>query len=235
MKYEFSGRIRYSEIAENGRLSIPGLVNYFQDVSTFQSEDIGVGMGYLQERHMAWILSFWQIVIERLPLLGETVTAQTWPYEFKGFFGLRNFTLLDQERQMLAKANSVWVLFDTEKQRPGKPEPEMKERYELEEKLDMEYAPRKLAVPESGVREEPVYIDRHHLDTNHHVNNGQYIVIAAAYLPEGFAIHQMKAEYCMQARLHDEIIPRVCREDGRVTVALENAQGKPYAVVEFDA
>ncbi len=235
MKYEFGGKVRYSETAEDGRLSLSGLVNYFQDVSIFQSEEIGVKMTYMQQRQLAWLLSFWQIVIDRLPMLGEEVIAQTWPYGFSGFFGFRNFTLLNADREMLAKANSVWVLYHTEKQRPVKPDQDMLQRYEVEERLEMNYAPRKIAVPEGGVKEEPVWIDRHHLDTNHHVNNGQYIAIAAAYLPEGFPVRQLKTEYRMQAHLHDEVIPRICESDGVVTVALENSQGKPYAIVEFDS
>ena len=38
MKYSFTSRIRYSEIGEDGCLTLPGLINYFQDCSTFQSE-----------------------------------------------------------------------------------------------------------------------------------------------------------------------------------------------------
>jgi len=44
MKYSFTSRIRYSEIGEDGNLTLPGLINYFQDCSTFQSEAIGEGV-----------------------------------------------------------------------------------------------------------------------------------------------------------------------------------------------
>ena len=39
MIYSFDGRVRYSETGENGLLTLPGILNYFQDCSTFQSED----------------------------------------------------------------------------------------------------------------------------------------------------------------------------------------------------
>ena len=42
--YTFESRVRYSETDENGLLSIAGIVDYFQDVSTFQSEDLGIGV-----------------------------------------------------------------------------------------------------------------------------------------------------------------------------------------------
>ena len=49
MAYSFSGRVRYSEIGENGLLTLPGILNYFQDCSTFQSEEVGLGIDILKE------------------------------------------------------------------------------------------------------------------------------------------------------------------------------------------
>lgn len=235
MSYEFDGRVRYSEMDEKGRLSISSLVNYFQDVSTFQSEELGMGIEYMREKHQAWVLSSWQIVIERMPALGEKVIAQTWPYEFNSFYGMRNFALLDGERNYLAKANSIWALIDVDKQRPIRCTEDILEKYPLEEPLDMEYAPRKIPVPEGGTMEASIIIGQHLLDTNHHVNNGQYIALAAAYLPKEFEIGQLRAEYRMQARLHDVMFPIVCEQDNLITVSMCNEKGRPYAVVEFQA
>ena len=53
MKYSFTSRIRYSEIGEDGNLTLPGLINYFQDCSTFQSEAIGEGVAELKTRGCA--------------------------------------------------------------------------------------------------------------------------------------------------------------------------------------
>ena len=44
MPYSFEGRVRYSETGENGFLTLPGILNYFQDCSTFQSEEVGLGI-----------------------------------------------------------------------------------------------------------------------------------------------------------------------------------------------
>ena len=43
-RYEFGGRVRYSEIDHRGTMTLPALINYFQDASTFQSESIGLVM-----------------------------------------------------------------------------------------------------------------------------------------------------------------------------------------------
>ena len=77
MSYSFKGRVRYSEIGEDGCLTLPGIQNYYQDCCTFQSENIGQGMEALEERQRAWVLSSWQIVVNRYPGLGETIVAST--------------------------------------------------------------------------------------------------------------------------------------------------------------
>ena len=235
MRYQFSGKVRYSETDENGQLSIPALINYFQDCSTFQSEAIGDGIEKLKARSRAWILASWQIELIRMPHLFEDVTAATWAYEFKGFYGLRNFTLTDGDGNLAAKANSVWVFFDVEHQKPVKVSQEEADRYAPEDPLPMEYASRKIKVPAGLVlAEEPSFqVGRHHLDTNHHVNNGQYIQMAQEYLPEGFRIAGFRAEYRKQARLGDLIIPKICNMGETTLILLDAEDAKPYALIEF--
>ncbi len=231
--YLFDGRIRFSEVDSDGKLTLRALLNYFQDCSTFQSEDLGVGTGYLKERHLAWVLSSWQIVVERFPRLCERVRTGTLPYELKGFVGMRNFAMLTPGGEYLAKANSFWCLLDMDTGRPAPLTEAMREGYVLEEKLPMDYAPRKIPVPEGGEGREPIVVKKHHLDTNRHVNNGQYVDMALAFLPEGFTVSQMRAEYRKQAFLDDVLHPRVAAENDRYVVSLADAEGQPYVIVEF--
>ena len=70
--YELNSRVRYSETDIDAKLSLTGIMNYMQDCSTMQSEDAGVGIGYLGREKKAWLLSSWQIVIGRRPVLGRT-------------------------------------------------------------------------------------------------------------------------------------------------------------------
>ena len=85
--YAFDSRIRYSETDSEGYLTLDALLNYFQDCSTFHSEDVGLGIGYMKEIGQVWVLSSWQIVVNRYPKLGEKVKIVTLPYELKVFLG----------------------------------------------------------------------------------------------------------------------------------------------------
>ena len=231
--YSFESRIRYSEIDARRKLSLTGIINYLQDCSTFQSEDLQVGIEYLNQSRRAWWLSSWQIVIERYPVLGERIVISTWPYDFKGMYGYRNFTICDQEGNYLVKANSLWFLFDTEAGRPVRVTRAEIQVYESEvqEKLDMEYAPRRIQLPSEYESAEKLVVARHHIDTNHHVNNAQYVELAREVLPEAVQVREVRVEYKKAAVLGDWIYPRISREEGGWTVALCNGEGSPYAVV----
>ena len=231
--YAFDSRIRYSETDSDGRLTLDALLNYFQDCSTFHSEDVGLGIGYMKEIGQAWVLSSWQIVVNRYPLLGEKVKIVTLPYELKAFLGYRNFAMLDEKGEYLAKANSLWSLLDMTTGKPVVVNEAMHKGYTIDEKLDMNYAPRKIAVPEGGVTEEMIVVKKHHLDTNHHVNNGQYVNIAMEYLPDDFVIRQMRAEYKKQAFLDDILYPYVVPVENGYVISLRDEEGKPYVSVEF--
>ncbi len=231
--YLFDGRIRFTEVDSEGKLSLNALLNYFQDCSTFHSEDLGIGVDYLKENHMVWVMSSWQIVVERYPRLCEQVRIGTLPYEFKGFLGMRNFAMLTTQGEYLAKANSLWSLLNTDTGKPTLPTEVMREKYVLEERLPMDYAPRKIVVPKSGESREAIVVKKHHLDTNHHVNNGQYVDMALEFLPDGFVITQMRAEYKKQALLDDVLYPYVAVAENSYIISLTDDEGKPYVIVEF--
>lgn len=233
MMYSFDSRVRYSEVNQDRELTLESLIDYFQDCSTFQSEECGCGFDSLEPRNLAWMILSWQVQILRRPVLGERISVQTWAYAFKAFYGYRNYALADSGGNYLAKANSVWVLMDTLTGHPGKADQGLVSGYGLEPRLPMPEFPRKIRMPEGGIRMEGFPVTRNQLDTNHHVNNGQYIQMAEAYLPEGFEPGFLRVEYRKQARLHDMIVPVVHTENETCTVSLCDGEENPYAVVAF--
>lgn len=234
MRYSFTGRIRYSEIGENRRLTLPSLINYFQDCSNFQSEEIGLGIDWLNARKRAWVLVAWQIHVNRYPAMAEEVKVSTWAYDFKAFQGLRNFMMEDGQGRMLACANSIWAYMDLENGRPERIPKEELEGYGFSEPIDEDFGPRKVALPkEPGICGETFTVMEYHLDTNHHVNNGQFIRMALGYVPAGFQAAKMRAEYKMQAHLGDVMYPVVYRAADGCVVTLNDEKGAPYVVAEF--
>lgn len=231
--YQFDSRVRYSEVDSKGDLTWLALMDYFQDCSVFHSEEHELSVEYLVENHIAWVLSSWQICLNRMPRLAEPITTQTWAYGLKGFYGYRNFSMNDKEGARLAYANSVWVLIDTQKGRPVKVPQLMVDRYGLDPQLPMECSDRKILMPKDCREREPIVVPQYFIDTNHHMNNSRYVQVALQYLPEDFAVGEIRVEYRKAAVQGDILIPRVSTGEDCATVVLSAENEKPYALIEF--
>lgn len=231
--YQLKSKVRYSEANSKSKLTYHALLNYLQDASTFHSEELGESGKQLLEKNMAWVLSFWQICIDELPETSEAICVKTWPYSTKGLLGLRNFCMENAKGDTIVKANSIWVLIDPRTGRPIRITDEVSSHYPDEPKLDMDYCDRKVTVPEEYEEKDGVVVQKYFIDTNNHVNNAKYVMLAEQYLPEDFRVKEIRVEYKIAAVLGDMMIPRVTIEENQVTVAFVTSAGKLYAAIQF--
>lgn len=247
--YSFTSRVRYSEIGQDGRLTIPALVDYLQDCTTFGSEELGLGPAHTAKTGLAWLLSAWEIEISELPRFGEKICVSTWATGFAGLHASRNFTVRREGDEAgaapLVRADSSWFMFDANKGRPVRTPKEESTPY-LEDArddapLDLPPIPRMVRVEGEGVATCPITVTSAHLDTNHHVNNAQYVSLALGVLDEGEVRLPctLDVHYSQAAKLGDVIYPHIHRdeqaEDGRAAtvVTLDDEAGKHYALVRI--
>lgn len=231
--YSFESRVRFSEVDQNGTLMLSRLVDYFQDCCIFHSEDVGLGMSNAENKNKVWMLLGWQIEIDRLPKYTERIKTITWPYSFVRIKGGRNFLMEDAEGNVIAKADSQWVYMNLETGLPERIPGDMGDQFGVEAPMELSLDKKKIRIPEDCEKKEEIVVRREHLDTNHHVNNGQYIVMAEDLLPEEMKIRKIKVEYRSQAKLGDVIVPKMKALEEGYLVALCDRQDQPYAVLEF--
>ena len=231
--YEYKTRIRYSEIGPDKKLTITALLDLFQNCSSFQSEDLNVGVDYLHANNRAWVLSSWQVCIDDLPTFCDEVTLRTFPSGLKMALAYRNYEMLDKDGKRLACANSIWAYIDTVKLIPVRCPASEAETYGTHPALDMEPMPRKIEVPKAMEALEPFQVKKYFIDTNNHVNNARYVQAASDYLPSDFKYDIVRAEYKKSALLGDTIYPAINKEPGRITVTLSDSCGNIYTTVQF--
>ncbi|MCH3943310.1 MAG: acyl-ACP thioesterase domain-containing protein [Atopobiaceae bacterium] len=233
--YSFTSTVRYSEVDETGGLSLLSLINYLQDCSTFQCEHLGVGIDHLRQRHIAWFIAAWDIDVVSRPMFNERIEIGTWAYGFKGIYGLRNFVVRDEAGADLVRADSLWFIYDLDAQRPIRPPKDEAEAFlPPDPQLDMTPLSRKVVAAGEGEAREAVPVASHHLDTNHHVNNAQYLEIAREAVPEVSPVRHIDVQYKQAAQLGDVIVPRVHPCEGGATVELASVDGaSSYAVVRL--
>lgn len=232
-------KVRYSEVGEDGRLTLPSIIRFFQDAYIEYGNAVGYGMKSMEGTSKAWFLGFWQICIRRRPSMEEKLSVGTASYEVKDFFDRRNFLMYDEKKELLAFANSVWLYVDTKRKRPIKYPLSEEERAMIEEEYPMKKANRKIALPEGiFVQCEAFPIRKSHIDTNSHVNNCEYLRIAVDFLPEAFEeekIRQVRVEYKKPAVLGDVLYPRYIfrKDEGILYMELCNEEGEAFTGLLF--
>lgn len=232
--YSFSSRVRYSEVDERGLLAPSALLSYLQDCVLFQSEELGAHTVQVRRR---WLLAAWQVHIAELPRFTDEIIVSTWATKFSGPFGYRDFTL-ERAGERLVEATSLWFMYDDATGRPVRPPAEEVTPYEADLRdnapLDLPPIQRKIPLPSGGEALPPVAVTQAYIDTNHHVNNAQYVGIALGAVPEpcrSGRLARLDVQYCTAARLGDVIYPRVCPAEDGAVVSLADDAGSPYAVV----
>lgn len=243
--YSFNSRVRFSECDEAGLLSVPAAIDYLQDCSTFHSEAIDRGPAHIRETGLAWLLAAWEVEFFRRPRFGEEISVYTWATSFKGLRASRNFLICeasDTEREHpLVRADSSWFMYDANTQRPIRiPESESAAYADNTPALDMPPIARILRVEGEGTAVSPIVVTGAHLDTNHHVNNAQYVSLALGALEE--LDHEMAAKaasidkpyimdvyYATAAKLGDTICPHVHKVEETSAPAANATSDSPAA------
>lgn len=231
--YKTENRVRYSECGRDNKLKISAIINYFQDCTTENSEQLGVGFDYLKEKKRAWILNSWQVLIKRRPVVGEKIETFTWATGFKGVLGPRDFVLKTAEGEELALAHSLWVYVDTQTGRPVKPEEADVKAYEVGEELPIENMSRKIQLPDDMQEVDTFSVHKYHIDTNNHVNNAKYIELACEALPEDFCVTGLRVEYKKAAVYGDKMILKSGKKENSIFTALYDTEDTIYAIIEF--
>lgn len=236
--YHMKNCVTYSQVKDNLRTDMVSIAHYFQDCTIFHSESIGKGLKEIKESHKAWFLSSWQIEVERYPEFGEEITVRTWPYEFKGFYGYRNFDILDKNGKRIVWANSIWILMDVEKMMITKALDEDLKGYDLSPALDMDYASRKIKVfgeefkIEDPYNQEAILVKPSFLDSNHHVNNARYVMEAMDFIKSEKEIKEMRVDYRKAALLGDKMYPVLYKKDEYTQVVFEDEKRNPFVIIE---
>lgn len=176
-------KVRTWDVDKSVRLHLAAVFNYFQEVAGNHAESLGVGKEKLKSTGHAWVLSRMTAVIDRRSDWGEIVYAHTWPRGTDRLFAVRDYELLDSNNTIVARGRSGWIVLDTVKMRPVRPNfltdtmPANSEKSALEEGLESLKTHANLI--NSGSRTAS-YSD---IDYNGHVNNARYVQWIQDILP----------------------------------------------------
>ncbi len=210
--YRYEKKILFSDIDMSSRMSVSGIMNALQDCVNINSESIGRGIAYMQEKKRAWFAISWNIDIKRYPVMFEDVVVKTWPYDFSSSMGFRNVIITDSKGNDIVCADSIWTLMDMALGRPTKILEEDSRGYDPEPRYPMEKAARKIKLPDVMHDVERVCVHHADIDFNGHMSNARYIQMAAEYVQQGLSIRKIRVEYKNQSQYGEHLQIKCARE-----------------------
>jgi acyl-ACP thioesterase len=121
--YEESFRVCTWDSDSSLRLTPASACNFCQEAAGTHAEELGVGIDAMSSQGVAWILSRMSLVLDRRPARGEKVVVRTWPIGSARLFVHRDYELSDSSGAIIGRGRSAWLIIDTERGRPRRPEP----------------------------------------------------------------------------------------------------------------
>ncbi len=211
LMYERPYRVNTYEADASGRLSIPGLFNYLQDIAAHHATDLYRGKEHLEKDNRFWVLSRMLVEIIEIPGWEEEIVIRTWPHGVDKLFALRDFEIFGLKGNKYGAATSCWLMVNRENRRPVRPDKSLADLNGAPDKgAALERYPSKLQGAGNSSKESQVFpVKYSDLDFNMHVNNVQYIKwIIDAYPLEfilGNSFKSAEVNYLTEALPGDEI------------------------------
>lgn len=208
--YSYNLKIDFSDVGENNRLSNKGILRIMQEVAGLNSDAKGYGLNDTPRTGLAWLILNWKLKVFSRPKWNTSLIVKTWTRSENPLFSYRDLEMYDNENNLVAIATSKWILFDVNKKTIIKLSKEVQESFNcIDKSVFNEKVKEKLKEPENSNFVYEYKIQRRDIDTNHHVNNLNYLDYAYEALPEdvysSINFSNIEIMYKREAKLGDII------------------------------
>jgi len=195
----------YSAIDSSGKIRMDRLFNMFQDAATHHSNDLCISGLDMAKKQLKWVVSRYQVQIAKNPQLLEPLELKTWRFPWKNLYELRQFTIVNQNKEELISALGIWILVKASNSKPVRLTPHLPE--ELLAPADT--CPELIKNDHDFMdfdHESEFKIRVHDLDLNQHVNNTVYTQWAMEAVPAKLLFEFTPAD-CIVSFLKESFYP----------------------------
>ena len=232
--YTIRHRVATSDVGADCLLRVGAVGMLMQDCSMYQIEEDEKFSTFLRENEMAVFMASRQLEILRMPRYGEEIEVSTWVHGCRGFYGLRNTVIHDAAGRVCVACFCIGAFV---KRDTGAPFAMPKSSYEdmvSAPPLEMEYLPRKIALP-AGLEFAELrrdFVEPGYVDANGHLNAGRSLDIAAACIE--YPLRRVRVEYRAQGKPGAEfVVERADVASAHSFLRLREPDGEVFSVYEF--
>ena len=192
--------VDFCHVDANGLATIPNIINYIQETAWQHANRINIGFHTMLKEDMAFVISRMLVKTRRLPVWNEMISVETWIRPPDNVQAVREFTIRDNNRNLITAATISYIIIDLKTRRLRKIPGNMPNCFDndnlFEENMNK--------IPAHGNK---MLLGCHvvrpsDLDMNKHVNNSKYVQWIFDYLPASWSPDY--PPYSLQINFHNE-------------------------------
>ncbi len=221
--------VTVSDINENNELSNKGILRIMQEIACIHSSQVGFGINDIKLTGKSWVILNWKFHVFSRPCWNTKLNVSTWASNQRHISFYRDFEITDSDNNLVAVATSKWILLDLNNRTFAKLTPEILSKYPCTDKhVFTKTFNEKLVEPEGSIFVKDYIVLQRDLDTNHHVNNLNYLDFAYEALPVNVSNNFTDVEimYKSEAKLDDILEMYYYRSDipenNECTITIKN-------------
>lgn len=165
--------IECSDVDSNFELKLSSLFRMMQEAATRGVEALGHGVLEISKEELMWVITRYQVDIDRMPTFFEQVVIKTYPGKDMMFMFPRYFQIENGKGDVLARASSTWCVLNQNTRKivfhPFGDNSFVEEHIEGEIPLPIK------VVPPSLVFNQKRTVRYSDVDLNGHLNNTRYV------------------------------------------------------------
>ena len=206
--------VHYYETNYRLECKMSSIINYFCDIGTKQSEELGVGIDYLTERKLAWVFYKYNIKVKRYPKYGEKIKVVTMAKSFKKFYASRAYEIYDENNEKIVDGEGIFLLINIEKRRAVRIPDDQYMAYGVDIENCQDIKITKLEKLTEEMHQNRFKVRNGDIDSNMHVNNVRYVEWAIESLPLEIVLNYELKELSV-------IFEKECRYGAEISASYE--------------
>lgn len=215
----------------NNEISNKAILEALTNVANIHANKAGQGVNDIEKTHITWVVMNWKLEVYSRPKVCESIIARTWARESSKIQAARDYDVLDEKGNIIAKATSKWVALNTQTKRIEKLTEEMMKPYGKEDTKNFpEYEFQRINEKDFNIISKTKFkICKSMIDCNNHVHNTAYLDLAIEALPSNLDkinFNNVEISYKKEIKLGETVLIKYAVKDNKNYIIIKDEEDK---------
>ncbi|NOZ46230.1 MAG: hypothetical protein GXO79_05545 [Chlorobi bacterium] len=167
--------VRAHQVDLRNRLKLSSFFNFAQHAASVHADSLGLGYKYLMSKRLFWVLSWIKFEIISYPGMDDKIHIETWPKSKYRLFSLRDFFFYNEEKQVIAKASTAWLMVNAKTKRATDTSEIIDNKKYNKNKVALNDLPEKIPDLKNAKKVNSFIVQYSDIDILQHMNNARYV------------------------------------------------------------